>query len=68
MKWMNSYTLLTLVVIFIILMNTLLRGLLNGGTLGLTTGIVIIVCFVWFILVNVIRVIDRINDFDGGYE
>lgn len=63
-KWMNGYTLLTLVLSFIFLLNTLLRVLLNSDlTIFVWLGVALVCCFLWFIVINVSRCIKQIAKF-----
>lgn len=54
-KYLNGYTLITLVIVFLVFLNTLERQLLNGGTVEFVAGLLIICLFVWFIVVNLFK-------------
>lgn len=55
MGYLNGYTLIALVIVFIVFLNTLEIVLLNGGTVEFVAGLLIICLFVWFIVVNLYK-------------
>lgn len=59
-RWLNGYTLIPLLIITVVLMNTVEKVLLNGGTVSWVLGILLFVVCIWFIIVNIVKILMKL--------
>lgn len=59
-KWLNGYTLIPLLIVFIVILNTVEKALLNGGTVSWVLGILLLFVCGWFIVVNIVKILMKL--------